>query len=64
MATKGRGVAIDEKRRRDGDMFDWQWPKGQRMAKPKKGRRDNDMINSSVMATDNKWHDDQINYLA
>ena len=38
IATTRRGVAIDdEKRRQDGDMFDWQWPKGQRMAKPKKG---------------------------
>ena len=38
MATKTRVVVIDdERRRRDGDMFDWQWPKGQRMAKPKKG---------------------------
>ena len=29
-----------------------------------KGRRDNDMTNSSVMATDNKWHDDQMNNVA
>ena len=54
-STTKRGVEM---------VIDWQWSKDQRMAKPKKGVAIMIWNNSSVAATNNKWHDGQMNNLA